>query len=173
MISLHFYNIFIYSHYFNFIILIHNDDKNDIDVSTLYNSSYTIKEIKTVENKINIVKKLYLTHNIEYLSLDKFDTIEKIYIMDDEYYNVIKPIFRTTIDKPINKDEFKKMIFKILKNLVGNTKIIESENKTDSKDKNKNINFYFWNKDNIKFYIDLYKKYNDDLININTELPFF
>jgi hypothetical protein len=159
--------------YFNFIKLIQSDETNKQNIAYLNNSSYTIKELDTVDNKIKIIKKLYSTHNIEYLSLDKFDTIEKINITDDEYYNVIKPIFRSTVDKPINNDEFKKMIFKILKNLVGNTKIIESKNKTDGKNINKNINIYYWNKNNIKFYIDLYKKYNDDLRNINIKLSFF
>ena len=107
------------------------------------------------------------------MSLDKFDTIAKINITNDEYYNVIKPIFRTTVDKPTNNDEFKKMIFRILKNLIGNTKIIESDNKTDSKNINKNINIYYWDKHYIHFYINLYKKYNNELNNINIKLPCF
>ena len=160
------------THYFNFIKLIHDDEKNNINIALLNNSCYDVKKLKTVENKVKIIKKLYLTHNIEYLSLDKFHTIDKINITDDEYYNSIKPIFRSTVDKPVNNDEFKKMIFRILKNLVGN-KIIESDYKTDSKNKNKSNNFYCWNKENIKFYIDLYKKYNKDFKNINTDLPFF
>lgn len=152
-------------HYFNFIKLIQSDETNEQNIIYLNNSTYTIKEYKTIENKVSIIKKLYSTHNIEYLSLDKFDSITKINITYDEYYNVIKPIFRSSTNKPTNKDEFKKMIFKILKNLVGN-EIITSEQKTNFQNKNKSDNFYSWNKDNIIFYIDLYKKYNYDFKNI-------
>ena len=166
-------NKFERQHYFNFIKLIQSDETNYQNICYLDNSSYTIKEFKTIENKVNIIKKLYLTHNIDYLSLDKFDTIAKINITDDEYYNVIKPIFRTTVDKPTNNNQFKKMIFRILKNLIGNTKIIESYNKTDSKNINKNINIYYWDKHYIHFYINLYKKYNNELNNINIKLPCF
>ena len=165
-------NKFERSHYFNFIKLIQNEEKNDINISLLYNSSYTIKEIQTIENKVSIIKKLYLTHNIDYLSLDKFHTINKINITDDEYDNVIKPIFRTNKNKPINNDDFKKMIIGILKNLIGNLKIIDSKSKTDSKNINKKINYFSWNANYIFFYIELYKKYNDELNNINLKLPF-
>lgn len=153
--------------YLNFIKLIQNDETSTQNNAHLNNSSYTIKELQTIENKINIIKKLYSTHNIDYLSLDKFDTIDKIKITDDEYDNVIKPIFRSTVDKPTNNEEFKKMIFRILKNLIGNLKIIENDNKTDSKNINKKINNYEWNKDSIKFYINLYKKYNQNKNNLN------
>ena len=153
-------------YYFNFIKLIHDDEKNDINDALLSNSCYNVKELKTIENKVKIIKKIYSIHDIEYLSLDKFDIIDIIKITDDEYYNSIKPIFRSTTDKPVNNNEFKKFIFKILKNLVGN-KIIISKQKTNIINKNKTNNFYFWNKDYIKFYIDLYKKYNSDLKNIN------
>lgn len=153
-------------YYFNFIKLIHDDEKNDINDALLSNSCYNVKELKTIENKVKIIKKIYSIHDIEYLSLDKFDTIDTIKITDDEYYNSIKPIFRSTTDKPVNNNEFKKFIFKILKNLVGN-KIIISKQKTNIVNKNKTNNFYFWNKENINFYIDLYKKYNSDLKNIN------
>jgi hypothetical protein len=159
--------------YLNFIKLIQSDETSKQNIAYLNNSSYTIKELKTTENKINIIKKLYLTHNIDYLSLDKFDTIEKINITDDEYYNVIKPIFRSTVDKPTNSDEFKKMIFRILKNLIGNLNIIGNDNKTDAKNINCKINYYIWNTENINYYIDLYKKYNRELNNINFNLSFF
>jgi hypothetical protein len=92
--------------YFNFIKLIHDDEKNDVNEALLSNSCYNVKELKTIENKVKIIKKIYSMHNIEYLSLDKFDTIDKIKITDDEYYNSVKPIFRSTTDKPVNNNEF-------------------------------------------------------------------
>lgn len=67
------------------------------------------------------------------MSLDKFDTIAKINITDDEYYNVIKPIFRTIKDKPTNNYDFSILIVGILRNLVKN-----------------------WKADYIKMLIDLY-----------------
>jgi hypothetical protein len=136
----------------------------------LSNSTYTIKELQTIENKVKIIKKIYLTHNIEYLSLDKFDTIDKINITNDEYYNVIKPIFRSSTDIPKNKDELKKMILKILKNLIANLNIIDSSRDTCKKNRNYH---YHWNNNNITHYINLYKKYNHTNYNLNYKICFF
>lgn len=158
--------------YLNFIKLIQSDETSKQNIAYLNNSSYTIKELKTTENKINIIKKLYLTHNIDYLSLDKFDTIKKINITDEEYYNVIKPIFRSTKDKPTNNYEFSILMVSILRNLVKNLNIIDSDPKTNSTNKNNTIYFYKWNIKNINYYLDLYKKYNSNN-NFNLNLSFF
>lgn len=147
-------------HYFNFIKMLQTDDKIDTNIRELNNSSYEIKLINTIENKINIIKKIYNKHKIKYLSLDEFDKINKIDITNDEY-DLIKYLFRTTKSKPINNDEFKKMVLGILKNLISNLGIIDI--KRCRNNYTKNI-FYSWNNIKIKYYIDFYKKYNNSIL---------
>jgi len=65
------------------------------------------------------------------------------------------------------------MIFRIFKNLIGNLKVIENDNKTDSKNINKKINYYQWNVFYINYYINLYKKYNNGLKNIISKFQSF
>ena len=159
---------FIKQHYSNFIKLIETNDKHSQNILLLNNSSYTIKELQTIDNKVNIIKILYSRHNIKYLSLDNFHTIDKINITDDEYYSVIKPIFRIAKNKPTSNEQFKIFIVGILRNLIGNLDIIDTERDTCKNNRNYN---YIWNHIIINHYIYLYKKYND-VLNFNKHIIF-
>lgn len=131
-----FINKFIRQHYMNFVDLI---------------------EINTDNVKVCIIKKLYHEHNIDYLSLNQFNTIKEIKINDTYFYDIIKPTIRTTTDKPTNVNEFQKLIFKILKNFIGYTRIIKNIKKTNTKNNNITNTYYQWNINTIIFYIELYK----------------
>ena len=119
----------------------------------LNNTSFNVKHISTIDNKIKIIKYLYDKHKIKYLSLDQFNTIDKIIISDTEY-KIFKCIFRSTKSKPITNNDFKIMMIDFLKNLVGKLDIIDSK---QNKDKyKKTIYSYFWINDTINKYLDLY-----------------
>jgi desulfoferrodoxin (superoxide reductase-like protein) len=146
-------------HFFNFIKLIQNDDKIDLNNLFLNNTSFNVKHICTIDNKIKIIKYLYDKHKIKYLSLDKFDSIEKIDI-SNELYKLIKLIFRTTKDKPTTNYEFNVMMFGILKNIIGNLDIIKIHKTTKEK---KTITFYSWNYVKCTYYTDLYLHFTSDI----------
>ena len=121
-------------HYFYFIDLITNNFNNQ---------------------KIKIINKLYLSHNIKYLSLDKFHLIDKININDEEYYNIIT-VFRSEKPKPNNNLKFKHFIISLFKNLFGELNILNKKRKHNSNNGKKNL-IYFWNIDKINYFIDLHK----------------
>ena len=146
-------------HFFNFIKLLQNDDKIDLNNLFLNNTSFNVKHISTIDNKIKIIKYLYDKHKIKYLSLDKFNTIEKIEI-SNELYKLIKLIFRTTKSKPTTNYELNIMMHGILKNIVGNLDIIETHKTTKDKI---TLHFYTWKYDKCSFYFDLYKHYTSDI----------
>lgn len=131
---------------------------HDTSFNNIYSdTSYDIKQIDSIDNKINIIKKLYKKHNIKYLSLDKFGEIQNINISNDEY-TIIKHFFRTTKKIPSNNEEFKKFIITLINNIIGNLHIID--NKITTNTHNVKIYKYFWNLNKIKHYTDLYNKYN-------------
>lgn len=125
-------------HYFYFVDLINNNFNND---------------------KINIIHKLYLSHNIKYLSLDKFHLIDKININDDEYNNITN-IFRSEKSKPNNNLNFKHLVISLLKNLFGQLNILNKKRKKNNYYDCKKCVIYSWNIEKIYFFIDLHKKNN-------------
>jgi hypothetical protein len=129
--------------YFNFVDLINNNFNNQ---------------------KIFIIHKIYSNHDIKYLSLDTFHNVSKINISDEEYFNIIK-IFRSEKPKPTNNLQLKQFIISLLRNLIGQLNIFDKK-KTRIKS-NKKETMYFWNINNINFYIELYKKYNPEYIFTN------
>jgi hypothetical protein len=122
-------------HYFYFVDLITNNFNNE---------------------KIKIIHKLYLSHNIKYLSLDRFHLIDKININEEEYNNIIT-IFRSEKHKPINYLKFKHFVISLFKNLFGQLNILNKKRKHNIDNGKKNL-IYFWNIDKINFFIDLHKK---------------
>jgi hypothetical protein len=122
-------------HYFYFIDLITNNFNNE---------------------KIKIIHKLYLSHKIKYLSLDKFHLIDKINIDGEEYNNIIT-IFRSEKPKPIDNLKLKHFVISLFKNLFGKLNIFNKKIKRNPDD-GKKSSIYFWNIDKINFFIDLHKK---------------
>jgi hypothetical protein len=150
-------NKFEREHYFNFIKLLKSDEKTMLQTTSNENIGYEITQINTVENKINIVKKLYNKHKLKYLSLDKFDTVDNINITYEEH-KVIKHIFRTQKEKPQNHKELQKYMLTILKNIISYINVIKVK-----RSMNKNKKYFYvieWNIDNVEYYINLYNKKN-------------
>ena len=152
-------NKFEREHYFNLINLLKGDEKKLL--KTTNDSSYEITKINTIENKINIIKKMYDRHKIKYLSLGIFEGIDKINITDDEY-KIIKHIFRSKKDKPVNGKELQKLLICMLKHIIGYTEVVVT--KKVSVD-GKKIYKYILNGEKINFYLKLYKN-KDKLIKI-------
>ena len=150
-------------HYFNFIKLLKSDEKTMLKTTSKNNVGYEITQINTIENKINIIKKLYDKHKLKYLSLDNFDTIDKINITEDEY-KIIKHIFRRKKEKPINAKELQKLILTMLKNILSYIDVIEVKRIMKNK-----YRFYIinWNIKKTSHYIKLYnKEHNYKLLTI-------
>ncbi len=134
-----FTNKLIRQHYFNFIELVQFN--------------------KTENEKIIIIKNLYLIHNIKYLSLNNFDKIDKIKTTDNEFKNIIK-IFRSEKSIPKNNDQLQKFCIGLLKNLIGQLNIL---NVKRIRNNNKQKTIYLWNLDKINYYFELLKKSNNSL----------
>jgi hypothetical protein len=154
-------NKFEREHYFNFINLLKSDDITMLKTNNLSSSSYEITQINSIENKINIIKKMYNRHKIKYLSLENF-TIDKINITDDEY-KIIKHIFRSKKEKPVNGKELQKLIINMLKHIISYIDVIDVK-RTMNKNK---IYFYIskWNKEKVEYYLKLHKN-KDKLLNL-------
>ena len=117
-------NKFEREHYFNFIKLLKSDEKTMLKTTGKDNVGYEITQINTIENKINIIKKIYDKHKIKYMSLDNFNEVDKINITDEEY-KIIKHIFRSKKEKPVNGKELKKIVLGMLRNIIGYLDLIE------------------------------------------------
>jgi hypothetical protein len=152
-------NKFEREHYFNLINLLKGDEKNLLNKQNAENTSYKILQINSVENKINIIKKMYDRHKIKYLSFDNFENVNTIKIEDDEYL-IIKHIFRSKKEKPTDGKKLKKLLFGMLNNIIGYLGVIEVK-----KTRINNINTYKkkWNIDKVNYYLKLYKN-KDKLI---------
>ncbi len=155
-------NKFEREHYFNLINLLKGNEKKLLKIANLGRSSYEILQINSIENKINIIKKMYDRHKIKYLSLDNFVDIDKINITDDEY-KIIKHIFRSKKEKPVNAKELQKLLICMLKHIIAYTEVIEVK-RTMNKDK-KYIYICKWNEEKFNFYMNLYKN-KDKLIKV-------
>jgi len=146
-------NKFEREHYFNLINLLKGDEKQLLKVANLGSSSYEILQINSIENKINIIKKMYDRHKIKYLSLENFENIEKINITDDEY-KIIKHIFRSKKEKPVNGKELQKLIIGMLKHIIGYTEVVDSRK---TRINNKNAYKVNWKVEKVNYYLRLYK----------------
>jgi hypothetical protein len=151
-------NKFEREHYFNLIKLLKSDEKTILKTTNEDNVGYEITQINTIENKINIIKKMYNKHKVKYLLLDNFDNNITINITDNEY-KIIKYVFRTKKEKPTNPKELKKIILTMLKNILCYLNVITVSRNTDKNKKN----FYIveWNLDKIEYYLNLYNKKNN------------
>lgn len=142
------------NHYFNFIKLIQKPDKNIKNISFTAKSSFLIKQYGSVNVKVYMIRNLYKKHKIPYLSLDKFDTIKKINISDNEL-QLINDIFDLNQKLPPTNYDFSKFIVLLINNITSNTKIIT---KKKTKDKFRNtITLYAHNIPNINHYYKLLK----------------
>ena len=148
-------NKFEREHYFNFIKLLKSDEKTMLKTTGKDNVGYEITQINTIENKINIIKKIYDKHKIKYMSLDNFNEVDKINITDEEY-KIIKHIFRSKKEKPVNGKELQKILLTMLRHIISYIDIIVVK-RTMNKDK-KNIYLIDWNINKINYYLNLYKK---------------
>jgi hypothetical protein len=147
-------NKFEREHYFNFIKLLKSDEKTMFKTTSKENIGYEITQMNTIENKINIIKRLYDKHKIKYLSLDKFNEVIKINITDDEY-KIMQHVFRSNKEKPVNGKELQKIVLTMLRNIISFIDIINI--KRIMKDKKR---FYSidWDDNKLSFYLNLYNK---------------
>lgn len=148
-------NKFEREHYYNFIKLLKSDESKMLETTSKDNIGYEITQMNTIENKINLIKMIYDKHKIKYLSLDEFNKVEKINITDQEY-KVLKYVFRTKKEKPLNHKELRKIILTMLKNIISYIDVIVVK-RTTSKDKKK-IYIVEWNYNKVDYYVNLYKK---------------
>jgi len=148
-------NKFEREHYYNFIKLLKSDESKMLETTSKDNVGYEITQMNTIENKINLIKRLYDKHKLKYLSLDEFNKVEKINITDQEY-KIIKHVFRTKKEKPVDNKELKKIILTMIRNIISYIDVIEVKKNMD-KDKK----YFFiikWKTNKIKHYLDLYIK---------------
>ena len=142
------------NHYFNFIKLIQKPDKNIKNISLTAKSSFLIKQYGSVNLKVYMIRNLYKTHKIPYLSLDKFDTIKQIKISHEEL-KLINDIFRLNQKLPPSSYDFSKFIVLLINNLISNLKII-SKKKTKNSFRNE-ITVYKYEQYIISHYYSLFK----------------
>ena len=131
-----------------------------LETSNTENAGYEITQINTIENKINIIKKVYSKHNLTYLSLSEFNQVVEINIADNEY-KIIKHIFRTKKEKPTDHKKLKKVMLTMLRNITRYINIIEVKENMNSEKKH----FYTvnWKSKKVMYYLNLYyKKGNGD-----------
>jgi hypothetical protein len=158
-------NKFEREHYFNLIKLLKSDEKTMLKTTSSDNTGYEIMQMNTIENKINIIKKLYDRHEIKYLSLNKFNEDIKINVTDNEY-KIIQHVFRSNKDKPVNGKELHKIILTMLRNIISYINVIVVKRSMNKAKKN----FYLieWNIDKVDYYLNLYNKNRtkNNLINL-------
>jgi hypothetical protein len=158
-------NKFEREHYFNLIKLLISDEKTMLKTTSSDNTGYEIMQMNTIENKINIIKKLYDRHEIKYLSLNKFNEDIKINVTDNEY-KIIQHVFRSNKDKPVNGKELHKIILTMLRNIISYINVIVVKRSMNKAKKN----FYLieWNIDKVDYYLNLYNKNRtkNNLINL-------
>lgn len=146
-----FTNSFTLVDYFNFIKILKNN-KNTYEKTELFNDDKKYRSDN--ELKIKIIKCIFDTHNLKYLSFDCIDKANTINITDKEH-KIICYMFRSKKEKPNNGIELKKMLIDMLNNVIGYVGVVK--NKRISVKGNK-IYKYCCVIDKVNFYLKLYKK---------------
>lgn len=163
--------------YFNLLKLFKTNEYIDSKIDDLNVSSYSIKMINNVYNKIYLLRKFESLFNIQSFDFDfKLDDNDINKLTDCEFIKY-KKIFRSEKKKPTKLNDFKIFYKQMIENITGNNLDIIT------KDKNKKVNGvktyqYFTNANLIKqFYFISIRNgeehyYNYDLLKIfNIDKP--
>jgi hypothetical protein len=138
--------------YFNFLSLFKNDKYISEKIDNLDDSSYKIKIIKNVNNKVFLIRKLEKQYNIAPFHINFNDNNDAVQF-DIKLFELLKIVFRTEKNKPATKHEIIKMYISLLKNVFGNLELIKTGKTTDKH--NKTVYNYIFDLERIKFIFDL------------------
>jgi hypothetical protein len=165
------YDEYNFNSYLNILKLFKTNNfiKNNMD--ELEKTSYNIKIINNIYNKIGLLREFENIYNITPFELN-FELKENIPInkLSNEKFTIYKKIFRSEKNQPINISELKAFYVQMFKNIVGgNIKII---NKNIIKNEETRITRYEFDISLIKTYYEISIRkgnnhnYNYDLLKI-------
>lgn len=151
----------------NFMRYLKDDNyiNNKLDDNRI--NSYDIKSINSIYSKIKIISKVEKQLNIKKLDIE-FKQIDKKkikeeykteeaflnYCFPDEFYNLIKKVFRLTVDKPTSLYKCKQLYINLIKHISYNG-IINAERTTQKDCDGKRIYNYSLNNDVIQTCLEL------------------
>ena len=140
----------------NFNRFMKKDEVIDRKINTFNDNTYNIKSIENIYHKIKFVNQIFKNNKLDHFELDKI----KDFKINDKEYNLCKKYFRTSMKKPTNDFECKKMVMNWYKNLFGESIITSKIDKRRNGDKIIRDYQYNVNNELINEYLEIVKNLN-------------
>ena len=131
------------------------------------NDMFKVQAINTSYNKIGIIRKYEKQFNLKPLDInyDKNDVID----INNNMWLLTKKLFRTTIEKPQNMTDFKKLYIHMIKNITGSDFIKSKKTSKDINGKKQTYYKYDINDDYIKQQLKLNSFINPNCSNFHQD----
>lgn len=149
---------YVLQEHLNVIRLMKTDDYVHNKLVMIKNESFDVKTMKCVYNKIKTIRDIEERYDMKPLD-PNIDTSKEFIKLDDNTYNYIKKLFRTTKKNPENYKDLIKLYVSMIKNIVS-ADLFTSERSKRKEDRDK-VN-YSLNKDLINYHLELNKYYNSN-----------
>jgi len=134
----------------------------------LLSNSFDLKNIFNIFHKIKLLRDIEKYYNIDNFNLD-FNIDNEFILMTDNFFNLIKKVFKTTKNNPSNYLQLKKLIISMIRNITTSNIIITKKTFDRSKTK-KNSIIYSFNDEFIQFHLKLNKYKNINSTDFHTHI---
>jgi hypothetical protein len=152
--------------YYDVIKLLRTDDFIKLKLNEKIKSSFKVKTVSTVYNKVLILSKFESHYKISRLNFD-FTNIQIESEIKDDLKLLINEVFRTTKNKYNSQYELLKLYVLMIKNICGDLQIVTSEKGTKRTDRKYK---FILNIELLKDLVQLMKYKNPVLNNFDTKL---